>query len=898
MSLFEARAKPTVKMTYRAVGSSTGQLEFIGADQGYEPYNDFGSGDIPIGASDYEALTDAGITVMHVPFSLGAMSFFHNVPNVPSAGLKLNACVLAQIFNRDITTWDDAAILELNPTLSVPAGQPILVYHRVFGSSTTAGITTYLNAACPNEWPEDQVGSTVDWAEGTFEAQGSGGMSAAISGEEYTIGYIDSGHGHDDGLSEISLANSYGTFQTSTEAVERGGVQKAAEEALLEGVLPDDPTADFSAVSLHNMPGQDTWPIVAISYLYMRGDQTTKEETGPLLKAFGEYVLSDEGQDLLGAYNFEAVPADVKNVSLAALDLLELPADATEWSFESADATQAGAGQMDYVISGKRRAFFEYAVGELEDEKADLSALVALERRVDTLTLANSMTLANSFITLHGSGTTNPSKFFWEIMSLFEARAKPTVKMTYRAVGSSTGQLEFIGADQGYEPYNDFGSGDIPIGASDYEALTDAGITVMHVPFSLGAMSFFHNVPNVPSAGLKLNACVLAQIFNRDITTWDDAAILELNPTLSVPAGQPILVYHRVFGSSTTAGITTYLNAACPNEWPEDQVGSTVDWAEGTFEAQGSGGMSAAISGEEYTIGYIDSGHGHDDGLSEISLANSYGTFQTSTEAVERGGVQKAAEEALLEGVLPDDPTADFSAVSLHNMPGQYTWPIVAISYIYLRGDQSSTNYAGALLKAFVEYAISDEGQGLLGAYNFEAVPNAVRDVALQAVSLLELAPGAPEWSFESADATQGGAGQLDFVISGKRRAHDEYAIGELEDEKADLSALVALEADLARARADLEVLARAVADCDCDDDDADDAEDLATGALVVGIVGIIVGILGVCLALIANRRVNRLFDDKGPAAQKEVCLPEIKPSAKAYGELKKQGENKDNESL
>ncbi|MEO1171681.1 MAG: hypothetical protein AAFX94_06475, partial [Myxococcota bacterium] len=64
-----------------------------------------------------------------------------------------------------------------------------------------------------------------------------------------------------------------------------------------------------------------------------------------------------------------------------------LPADATEWAFEAADDTQKGAGQLDYVISGKRRAFFEYAVGELEDEKADGVALAALESQVAALGL-------------------------------------------------------------------------------------------------------------------------------------------------------------------------------------------------------------------------------------------------------------------------------------------------------------------------------------------------------------------------------------------------------------------------------------------------------------------------------------------------------------------------------
>ena len=37
---------------------------------------------------------------------------------------------------------------------------------------------------------------------------------------------------------------------------------------------------------------------------------------------------------------------------------------------------------------------------------------------------------------LHGSGTTNPSKFFWKVMDLMEERARTPVTMTYRGVGT------------------------------------------------------------------------------------------------------------------------------------------------------------------------------------------------------------------------------------------------------------------------------------------------------------------------------------------------------------------------------------------------------------------------------------------------------------------------------
>ena len=61
------------------------------------------------------------------------------------------------------------------------------------------------------------------------------------------------------------------------------------------------------------------------------------------------------------------------------------------------------------------------ATGQTVDER--LTALEAKEVQV-----------------LHGAGTTNPSKLFWELLGLMTARARFPVHATYRAVGSSTGQ--------------------------------------------------------------------------------------------------------------------------------------------------------------------------------------------------------------------------------------------------------------------------------------------------------------------------------------------------------------------------------------------------------------------------------------------------------------------------
>lgn len=60
---------------------------------------------------------------------------------------------------------------------------------------------------------------------------------------------------------------------------------------------------------------------------------------------------------------------------------------------------------------------------------------------------------------MHGSGTTNPSKFFWKVMDLLEERARAPVSLTYRAVGKGPGRGG--GATRFVTPYeNRAGGGD------------------------------------------------------------------------------------------------------------------------------------------------------------------------------------------------------------------------------------------------------------------------------------------------------------------------------------------------------------------------------------------------------------------------------------------------------
>jgi len=307
---------------------------------------------------------------------LSAVSFFHNIPGVPSGdqGLNMTACLLSRVFSRDITTWDDPDILEINPNLNVDENYPIFVGRRVLGSSSTYSITHYLNAQCPQTsdepkgWPYEKTASVVDWHPDTNPCDGSSAMTKCIVGHEGAIGYIDAAHGHEEGLNEIRLRNGDGNFLTSAEAG-TAGVQTAAKDL---SKVPDSADGDFSNVAYYNEPGPTTWPISLVSYVYIRKDLShmANAASRTLLKAFATALFDPDYIGLCDRYGQIPVPDELRTLALKGLEMVDAGADGPAWIFEK--STLPGVGQGDYVISKKRKNFANYELGRTGGDLAPL----------------------------------------------------------------------------------------------------------------------------------------------------------------------------------------------------------------------------------------------------------------------------------------------------------------------------------------------------------------------------------------------------------------------------------------------------------------------------------------------------------------------------------------------
>ena len=528
---------------------------------------------------------------------------------------------------------------------------------------------------------------------------------------------------------------------------------------------------------------------------------------------------------------------------------------------------------------------------------------------------------------LHGSGTTNPSKFFWKVMDLMEERSRTPVTMTYRAVGTSrarsrepvvcetrrvtfppekrkdpaaftrrlnrdlllrsrrplvsgsgTGQSDFIGDEPPTAGgnYNHFGSGDIPFDSDGYADAKVVHSEFIQVPFVIGGIAFFHSVP-ASYGEIDLDACLLAKIFNRDITVWNHADIVALNPALA-SLDQPITVARRVEGSSSTSLITKYLNAECPTVWTTAMVGkvpcdddtttSCVNWASDTVEAQGSGGISGYLAANDYSISYIDIGHGLASGLGEIALKNADGKFvKPSTEGAVAGAATGSAG-ATREASAYINTWED---VSLMNQAGPVTWPICTFSYLYIKKDMSLWSgeeaKTAALVKAFAQFVLSEEAQDMLPEFGFVGLPADILTKARTAVSGIQV-PANTEWTFEKAtnDKLDMLTGATDETAAGVIVGQNPLVFSSKRSAYADYerTKLVAAVAALEAQVATLQAEHVSLHPGAWYDDPTTQIE----GAAAVGALGFIFGFIGLVLGAVAMSRVKGLAKNAGGGYQ------------------------------
>jgi len=269
------------------------------------------------------------------------------------------------------------------------------------------------------------------------------------------------------------------------------------------------------------------------------------------------------------------------------------------------------------------------------------------------------------------------------------------VTISYDPVGSGGGREQFIAGGVGYA------GSDAAISEEEGEmkaaAKRCAPGELIEVPAYVSPIAIIYNLPEVES--LQLDPETLAKIFNQEITTWNDKAIAADNPGVELPSTR-ITPVNRSDESGTTENFTEYLSQVVPSVWTHEVSG---DWpVKGGEAASGTSGVVEAVGAGEGAIGYADASQAGELGIAKVKVGQNYA--EPTPEAA-AAILEESPEDKALKGGKYMFPFAlDRKTES------QGTYPIVLVSYLIACTDYKSADEA-AVVKGFLEYAISPEGQ-------------------------------------------------------------------------------------------------------------------------------------------------------------------------------------------
>jgi phosphate transport system substrate-binding protein len=316
--------------------------------------------------------------------------------------------------------------------------------------------------------------------------------------------------------------------------------------------------------------------------------------------------------------------------------------------------------------------------------------------------VASALTLAMATTAFAADISGAGSSFIYPVFAKWSDAYKTEtgIGLNYQSIGSGGGikQVEAKTVT--------FGATDKPL--SDDE-LTKNGL--VQFPMVMGGIVPIVNIDGIKPGDLVLDGKTLAALFMGTITSWDDAAIKALNPSLTLPAS-PVVIAHRSDGSGTTFNFTNYLSKLSP-EW-KDQIGSdsAVEWPVGVG-AKGSEGIANTVKQTAGSIGYVEFAYAKQNALSYTKLINAAG---------------KTVEPSL-ESFTAAASNADFANAKNFNLvitdqPGDTSWPIAASTWVLIHAQPDDAAAATEALK-FFDWAYT-KGKDQATALDYVAIPESV----------------------------------------------------------------------------------------------------------------------------------------------------------------------------
>jgi phosphate transport system substrate-binding protein len=291
------------------------------------------------------------------------------------------------------------------------------------------------------------------------------------------------------------------------------------------------------------------------------------------------------------------------------------------------------------------------------------------------IALAGTIGAAAYAMDISGAGATFPYPVFAKWAA--DYATKTGNHMNYQSIGSGGGIAQIKAGTV------DFGASDKPLKP---EELAAAGLG--QFPDVIGGIVPVVNIDGVGPGQLKLTGPVLADIFLGKIRSWNDPAIKQLNPELTLPDTK-ISVVHRSDGSGTTFNFANYLSKVSP-EWAS-KVGAdtSIAWPTG-IGGKGNEGVAAYTKQIKGAIGYLEYAYVLQNKMTYALVQNAAGKYVEPNSA----SFQAAAASA-------DWGKAKDFYLIMTNAPGEGAYPIAATSFVLMHKQPKDPARAKAVLDFF-----------------------------------------------------------------------------------------------------------------------------------------------------------------------------------------------------
>jgi phosphate transport system substrate-binding protein len=317
---------------------------------------------------------------------------------------------------------------------------------------------------------------------------------------------------------------------------------------------------------------------------------------------------------------------------------------------------------------------------------------------------------ASAQLMINGAGATFPYPIYSKWFDAY-TKVDPSVRFNYQSIGSGGGQKQILAQTV------DFGASDGPM--SD-DNLAKAPGKILHIPTVAGADVIAYNLPGNPA--LKFDADTIAAIFLGHIKKWNDPKITVLNPGVSLP-DKEIIVVHRSDGSGTTFIFTDYLSKISP-EW-KSKVGAntSVNWPTG-IGGKGNEGVAGQIKQTPGALGYVELIYAVQNKMPYAEVKNAAGEFVKPT--------LESVTAALATADIPDD-----FRFSITNAPGKDAYPIAGATWLLVYQRQKDAN-KGKKLVEFLKWALTD-GEKMAKDLEYAPLPESVQQRVLQRIDEIKM---------------------------------------------------------------------------------------------------------------------------------------------------------------